>query len=78
LLKENEENAVPDLKSLGIFQQIEEIVLRVAGISDSLIHNMNNNIVESFNATEMHSTGKNVINYTGRFGYRGRCYRGLL
>ena len=69
---------MPDLKSLGIFQQIEEIVLRVAGNSDSLIHNMNNNIVESFNATEMHSTGKNVINYTGRFNYRGRCYRGLL
>ena len=76
--KENEENLVPALQGLIIFPKVMEIVNRVAEHSASLIHNVNNNIVESLNATAMHGTGKKVINYTSRFGYIGRTFRSLL
>lgn len=63
---------------MNILSRIEEIVLRVANMSDSLVHNMNNNLVEAFNCTAMHLTGKKVVNFTGRLGYRGRSFKGLV
>jgi len=75
---DKEFNAVPTLVALKIFSGIEEIVLRVADKAESLIHNLNNNIVESFNTTAMQSTGKKIVNYTGRFGYKGRSYRSVV
>jgi len=72
-----DENMVPTLTALKILPDVQQVVLRVAQEASSLIHNMNNNDVEAFHSTLMQSTGKKVINFTGRFGYRGRSYRGV-
>ena len=48
-MKETEVNVVDDLKKSRLFYQIVSISTYLAKFADSLIHNMNNNLVEHFN-----------------------------
>ncbi len=50
----------------------------MADKSNSPIHNLNNNVVEAFDCTKMHVTGKKVVTYMSQFGYTGRTYRAVL
>lgn len=67
-----EENTIPVLQKSGMFLAIEEALMRVVALSDSLVFNKTNNAAENFMSTITKFTGGKRVDYSrgGSFGRR--------
>ncbi|XP_076301517.1 uncharacterized protein LOC143219390 [Lasioglossum baleicum] len=76
--KEDEENIVPDLTNIGVYQQIEDIIGRLAAHAESLLYLTNNNMVESFNSIIPKYTGGKRLHFGQRGSYTARCHAAVI
>lgn len=59
-------NYVPEMEACGLWQDIIAAKNVVAFHADSLIHNLNNNFVESYNSVVAKFVGGKRVNYSLR------------
>ena len=71
--KENEENIVPDLMKIEVYQDVKEILRPLLAHAESLLYNTTNNAVESLNGLIAKYTGGKRLNFAERGSYTGRC-----
>lgn len=71
--KENEENIYPEFTSSPIHEDIVNAVNRVAMHANSLIEDVDTNIVETFNSVVAKYVAGKRINYSQRGSYTARC-----
>ncbi|XP_076398191.1 uncharacterized protein LOC143266631 [Megachile rotundata] len=76
--KENETNIVPQLKSMGVYQLIREILQPLTSHAESLLYNCNNNPVESFNNILAKYIGGKRLNFSQSGSYTARCAAAVL
>lgn len=74
--KKSEINLVPEVKQL--MQKLIAISSSLAFNSRSLLHNLNNNRAEQFNATVAKYVGGKRINYSLKNSYALRCYAAVV
>nr|XP_033339075.1 uncharacterized protein LOC117227708 [Megalopta genalis] len=68
-----EDNLVPHLKKIGIYNRMHEIFRPLMAHAESLLYNTTNNSVENLNAIIAKYTGGKRINWGQRGSYSARC-----
>ena len=58
-----DKNYVPQLKSVALYEKVEEAVQYLSQYSDSLLHRLTNNAAEAFNSLIAHELGGKRINW---------------
>ncbi|XP_053995307.1 uncharacterized protein LOC128885334 [Hylaeus anthracinus] len=77
-MKENEQNIVPHLLNLGVYQKIQDILRSLAAHAESLLYRTNSNTVECFNAIIAKYICGKRINFGQRGSYTGRCANAVI
>lgn len=72
-LKDGEENVVPQLTELGLFQKLEVAVTYLSLFCKSLLYSVNSNSVESYNSIVSKFIGGKQINFGLKGSYQTRC-----
>ncbi|XP_077285484.1 uncharacterized protein LOC143910762 [Arctopsyche grandis] len=67
-------NIVNELQACGIWTDIQQYLLSLAGNADSLILDVTNNSVEQFNNVIAKFIGGKRVNFTARGSYQARCF----
>ncbi|XP_076655252.1 uncharacterized protein LOC143360365 [Halictus rubicundus] len=77
-VKEDEENIVPELMRVGVYQRIQEILRPLLTNAESLLRNKNNNLVECFNGVVAKYTGAKRLNFSQSGSYLARCSAAVI
>lgn len=72
------DNLVPKLKETGLYQKLNVIFDYLSKFSNSLIHDVDSNLVEQFNSVISKYIGGKRVNFTQKRQYEGRCYLAAL
>jgi hypothetical protein len=76
--KDKDNNHVPIMMEEGIFQVIMKLVNRVSDNAASLIHNVDSNCVEHYNAHVAKFVGGKRINFSRKSSYKTRCLGAVI
>ncbi|CAG9762672.1 unnamed protein product [Ceutorhynchus assimilis] len=71
--KDSEENYIPLMQTCGLLQDIDVCFNRLVFNAASLIHNMDNNLAESYNSVICKFVGGKRINFSKKGSYQTRC-----
>jgi hypothetical protein len=77
-LKDGEQNIVPQLTELGLFEKLEVAITHLSIFCESLLYNVNSNSVESYNSIISKFIGGKRINFGLRGSYQSRCSGSVL
>ncbi|CAG9773318.1 unnamed protein product [Ceutorhynchus assimilis] len=73
-----QDNLVPQLKEVALYQKLQTIFDHLSKFSNSLIHDVDSNLVEQFNSVISKYIGGKRVNYTQKRQYKSRSYLAAL
>ncbi|XP_022911744.2 uncharacterized protein [Onthophagus taurus] len=76
--KDSEVNYVPEMKACGVYEDILACLHRITYNASSLLHNMNTNDAEHYNAVVCKFIGRKRVNFSLKNSYSIRCKAAAL
>lgn len=73
-----QDNLVPQLKEAALYQKLQAIFDHLSKFSNTLIHDVDSNLVEQFNSVISKYIGGKRVNYTQKRQYKSRSYLAAL